>query len=108
MGQFVGGRRTYFSFGGSVDWMKACLKSQDLGVMPFLTASATSKRSSICDKTGANVSVLSQSCGSKFPKAQIRYLALIGFPFLSCLMVEIVIDGNVGPKQIADVGILFR
>ena len=60
MGQCGGGVSTYFSFGGRTDWMNACLKSQVLGTMPRLVASATRRRSPSCDITGAKVSDFSQ------------------------------------------------
>ena len=54
-GQCGGEVRTYFSFCGKTDWMKACLKSQVLGTMSRLVASATRRRNSSCDMTGAKV-----------------------------------------------------
>ena len=57
-GQFGGGERTYFSVGGRTDFTKACLTSQDLGVLPFWTASAIKSQRSWCDITGAKVSDL--------------------------------------------------
>ena len=52
-GQFRGGVMTYFSVGGSIDWQKACLKSQVFGILPCFTASAISRRRFICPRTGA-------------------------------------------------------
>ena len=99
IGQLDGGRRTYFSDGGRVDWTNACLKSHDFGVTPLFAASAIRRRSSICEMTGANVSVLSQLWGSRLPNATILYFARCGSPCSLCFMVEIAMDGRVGPRM---------
>ena len=59
-GQCGGGVRTYFSLSGRMDWMNACLKSAVLGEIPSRAASATRRRNSICERTGAKVSDLDQ------------------------------------------------
>ena len=99
MGQCDGSRNTYFSDGGRWDCTKACLKSHDFGVIPFFTASATSSLNSICDSTGANVSFLSQLCGSRLPNATILYFARCGDPCSLCFIVETAIEGRVGPRM---------
>ena len=99
MGQCDGGLNIYFLDGGKFDCTKACLKSQDFGVIPFFTASATSSLSSICDRTGANVSCLSQLWGSRLPRATILYFARCGDPCSSCFIVDTAIDGNMGPRM---------
>ena len=61
-------------------------------------ARLTKNRSSVADRTGAKHSVLFQGCGSRFPRTQIWYLALVGNPFLSHLMVLMAMVGSVGPS----------
>ena len=87
----------YCSFGGRDDWQKAFWKSPDLGGRCSWTAEAIKHRNSSCDIIGAKQSLLIHVCGSKLPKTTILYLARIGLPSLSFLMVEIAMLGNALP-----------
>ena len=87
----------YCSSGGSTDWTNACDTSPLFGIRFMLTAMEVSKRTSVCDKTGAKQSVLDQLFGSRFPRTTIRYLQRLGSPFLSLFNVEIAIVGSAGP-----------
>ena len=87
----------YCSFFGRVDWQNAFWKSPDFGVRCILTADAINDLNSSCDITGAKQSCLVQACGSKLPNTTILYLALIGLPSASFLIIEIAILGRAFP-----------
>ena len=84
----------YCSSGGRVDCTNACFTSPFFRTQRFFTASAVRKQSSTRDITGAYTLLFVQWLGSKFPRATIRYFALLGWPSLSYLMVEMAIAGR--------------
>ena len=63
----------------------------------MLTAIHVSRRTSICDSTGAKQSDLLQLLELRLPNTTILYLHLFGCPFSSLLSVEIAIVGRAGP-----------
>ena len=96
-GQPGGGRRTYFSVSGSVDWQKACLMSPDRSGRLWQMASEVSRQSSGRLSTGAKQSLVDHSCGSKLPRATILHFARLGRPFSSYLTVDMAMVGRALP-----------
>ena len=97
MGHPGGGRHTYCSLAGRYDWQKAWLTSALFSFLFTLVARLVIRRSSAWERTGAKQSLFDQLWGSRLPRATIRYLARIGFPSPSRLMVEMAMVGRALP-----------
>ena len=87
----------YCLLGGRVDWQKVFWKSPYFGVRWRRTVDAIKHWNSSWDITGAKQSCLIHVRGSKLPNTTILYIARMGFPSASFLMVEIAMMGNALP-----------
>ena len=97
MGQPCGGLTMYFSSSGRTDWTNAWLTSPVLGTIFILVDMEIRRRSSSGERTGAKQSLDDQSCGSRLPRATMRYLARSGLPSSSFLTFERAMVGRALP-----------
>ncbi len=77
------------------------MKSPPFGILFICVQRPKRKRSSRLDMTGAKQSALVHECGSRFPRATIRYLARSGFPFSSVLILDMAMVGRGFPSTCA-------